>query len=260
MSVIFAVDPRTGVAQKIGFATLVTLIKGTAIVSLADSDEFVEFGLSERLMIRIASDDDEDTLRISIFSTLNSDDVVPARLQLINDGEEPTANLLERRLHSLRQVYAILLMLDTGRGEQLAGYLRKDPEFDLERWSLKEDEHLLLQAAGPGSWWVTALTRLKGAPEQALNGLSLIYGEGRSLLLERVRAGTKIRQQAAERDEDQRIIELSKALDKVKDPVGKAAIRQRLLSELESANPRLAAPTIAGLLAPPDNSDRPEQT
>jgi hypothetical protein len=68
-----------------------------------------------------------------------------------------------------------------------------------------------------------------------------------------VRAGTQIKQQEVERQRDQRIIELSKALDKVRDPNGKAAIEQRLLSEMNSTNPLLAAPTIAGLLPGPDN-------
>lgn len=116
---------------------------------------------------------------------------------------------------------------------------------------LREDEYLYLQEAGSGSWWVVALTKLKGAPQKTLSGLSLFFGEGRSLMLERVRAGTQIKQQEAERQRDQRIIELAKALDKIKDVNGKAAIQQRLLSEMNSTNPQLAAPSIAGLLPAP---------
>ena len=95
---------------------------------------------------------------------------------------------------------------------------------------LRDDERLYLQEAGSGSWWVVALTKLKGAPEKALNGLSIFFGEGRSLLLERARAGTQIKIQEAERQRDQRIIELAKALAKIKTQPGKAAIQQRLLS------------------------------
>ena len=256
MSIIFLVEPRSGTAYRIDFSTLVSLIKGTSITSLADSDEFIEFGLSERMNIRLENGEDDGPVQISLFSTLNVDDVSPVRLQLINDGEAPAAALVERRLRGLRQVYAITLMLDAGRGEELATVLLENPDADLEQSLLRDDERLYLQEAGSGSWWVVALTKLKGAPEKALNGLSIFFGEGRSLLLERARAGTQIKIQEAERQRDQRIIELAKALAKIKDPSGKAAIQQRLLSEMNSTNPQLAAPSIAGLLPAPDNKKR----
>lgn len=231
MSNIFIIEPRAGSGLRIDFPTLVSLIKGTSITSLADSEQFIELGLSERMNIRFESGEHGRPVQISLFSTLNADDVPPVRLQLINEDEQPAAWLVETRLHSLRQVYAITLMLDAGRGQELAAALLKDPNSDLERTLLRPEESLYLQEAGSGSWWVVALTKIKGGPQKALNGLSLFFGEGRSLLLDRVRAGTQIKQQEVERHRDQRIIELSKALDKIKDANGKAAIQQRLLAE-----------------------------
>ena len=73
--------------------------------------------------IRLENGEDDGPVQISLFSTLNVDDVSPVRLQLINDGEAPAAALVERRLRGLRQVYAITLMLDAGRGEELATVL-----------------------------------------------------------------------------------------------------------------------------------------
>lgn len=260
MSTIFVVHPprgraRRGSAYRIDFSRLVALVDGTAITSLADSEQFIEFGLSERMNMRIESETGAP-LKISLFSTLNPDDVPPVRLHLINKDEEPAAWLVEKRLHSLRQVYAITFLLDADRGAELAAALLKEPTLDLEQALLRPDEQLYLQEAGSGSWWVVALTKAKGAPQKALNGLSLFYGEGRSLLLDRVRAGTQIKQQEAERQRDQRLIELAKALDKVKDPNGKAAIQQRLVAEMSSANPVLAAPSIAGLLPAPEEKKR----
>jgi hypothetical protein len=209
MSVIFVTEPRVlGSAYRIDFPTLVEIIKGTSITSLADSEQFIEFGLSERMNIRFESGQNGGPVQIGLFFTLNPDDVLPARLRLINDGEEPTAFLVEKRLHSLRQVYAITLLLEAGRGAELAATLLKDANADLEQTLLVPDEWLYLQEAGSGSWWVVALTKIKGAPQKALNGLSLFFGEGRSLFLDRVRAGTQIKQQEAERHRDQRIIEL----------------------------------------------------
>lgn len=259
MSIIFVVEPRDGSTYRIDFSTLVELVKGTSITSLADSEQFIEFGLSERMNIRFESGKNGGPVQISVFSTLNADDIPPVRLQLINDGEEPAAWLVEKRLHSLRQVYAITLLLDTGRGEELAAALLKDSDIDLERTLLRSDELLYLQEAGSGSWWVVAVTKVKGAQEKALNGLSLFFGEGRSLLLDRVRAGTQIRQQEAERQKDERIIALAEALDKIKDSSGKAAIQQRLVAEMNSTNPMLAAPNVAELLPAPEGKQREQR-
>lgn len=92
-------------------------------------------------------------------------------------------------------MYAITLLLEADRGAELAATLLKDANADLEQTLLSSDELLYLQEAGSGSWWVVALTKIKGTPQRALNGLSLFFGEGRSLLLDRVRAGTQIKQQ-----------------------------------------------------------------
>lgn len=182
------------VQEQIGFQELVSLIKGTSIVSLADWNEYIEFGLSENLMLRITKDGGVfSDVQTTVLSTLNSEDGSPVRAQLINDGEEPSVQLLEERLYNLRQVYAIILLLETGRSEELAELLLKNPGADVEQELLNIDERLHIQAAGPGSLWVvlqTAYKKISSAPQFALNMLSLVYGEGRQLLLRRARAST----------------------------------------------------------------------
>jgi hypothetical protein len=257
MSRIFVANPGAGSVYETDFATLVSVVNGTSIVSLADSDRFLELGLSENLMLRIETGEG-GTLRATVISTLNADEVSPARLQLIAEGEEPSAALVERRLHSLRQVYAIMLLLNTERGAELAAALRKEPDADLEQLLLRDEERLYLQAAGPGTWWITVLTKIEKAPQTALNTLSLVYGEGRKMLLERVRAATALKQEEVEAKRIANDAARMKALtdsfadlEKIKNPEDRERVRQILLANMASANPKLAAPTIAGFLPPP---------
>ncbi len=70
MSKIFVDHPRTGTREEIDFAALVSIIKGTSIVSLADSDRFIEVGLSENLLLHIESV--ERAPYVSVLSTLNT--------------------------------------------------------------------------------------------------------------------------------------------------------------------------------------------
>jgi hypothetical protein len=273
MSRIFVANPFAGTGYETDFADFVSIVKGTSIVSLADSDGFIEFGLSESLMIRIESDE-RGTLRVTVISTLNPDEVSPARIQLVAEDEEPSAALVENRLHNLRQFYAITLLLNRERGEELAAALRRNPDVDLEQLLLRDDERLYLQAAGRGTWWVTAVTKIGKAPQAALNTLSLVYGEGREMLLERVRAGTDMKKaevdlKRAETDlkeaeaEAKRIandVARRKALigsfadiEKIKNQADRERVREAFLSSMASANPTITAPTIAKLLPPPDS-------
>lgn len=256
MSNIFVVNPATRDTYYIDFAAFVELVKGTSIVSLADSDEFLELGLSENLQIRIQAGDD-GKLQIAIFSTLNRGEPSSVRVQLVSDDEQPSAALIEDRIRSLRQVYALLVLVDRNQQKNLGANLRRNPTLDIERELLKPEEWLRVEAAGKGTWWMAVVAKAKRAPQAALNTLSLVYGEGRQLLLARVRADTQIRQstarretQKAERLLDRRIVDLSKALDKVKDPSARAAIATRLISEMKSINPQLAAPAVRRLLPP----------
>ena len=262
MSRIFVANPAANRAYETDFRTLIAVVKGTSIVSLADSDRFIEFGLSENLMIRIEGGE-RGTLRATVISTLNPDDVSPARLQLIAEDEEPSAALVERRLHSLRQFYAITLLLNTERGEELAAALRTDANVDLEQLLLRDEERLYLQAAGPGTWWITVVTKIGKAPQTALNTLSLVYGEGRRMLIERVRAATDLKNEEVEAKRiandaarKKALIDSFADLEKIKDEADRERVRQALLSSMASANPRIAAPTIAGLLPPPAPKNR----
>jgi len=262
MSKIFIANPIAGSLYETDFVTLVSVVKGTAIVSLADSDRFIELGLSENLMLRVEGGEGL-TVRATIVSTLNKNEVSPVRLQLVAEGEEPSAALVERRLRNLRQVYAITLLLNADRGEELAAALRTDPNADLEQVLLRDDERLFLQSAGPGTWWITVATKIGKAPQTALNTLSLVYGEGRKMLLERVRAGTDLRNEevearriANEAARNKALIDSFADLEKVKNAEDRERIRQTLISNMNSANPRLAAPTIAGLLPPPASAPK----
>ena len=138
-------------------------------------------------------------------------------------------------MHSLRQVYAIMVLLMTERGEELAAALRADPNVDLEQVLLRDDERLFLQAAGPGTWWVTALTKIGKAPQKALNTLSLVYGEGRDMLLERVRAATDLKKEEVEAKENRErcstekaLIESLAGLEKIKNQEDRELARQFL--------------------------------
>jgi hypothetical protein len=168
--------------------------------------------------------------------------VAPVRVQLVGQKEEPSALLVEQRIHNLRQLYAITYLLNDGRHDELADELYKNPKLDLE-FLLKEHERLFVQAAGPGSWWITILSKVKGTGQLSLNTLSLLFGEGRQLLMERVRIGTAMKQEelVAKRVENRHAtakaaLDIFNRLDKIKDEDRRNAVRETLIRLIESIN------------------------
>jgi hypothetical protein len=263
MSNIFLAEPKNASVTRVDFSALVSLIHGTSIVSLADFKDAIELGLSENLNVRVQGTDGHP-INVTIFSTLNEGEAPPVRLQLASEKEVPEAALIERRLRSIRQVYAMLVMLAAGRGKELSEYLEKGPSFDFEEL-LQPDERLKIRAAGPGSFWISVVTMAKkvaAAPQFALDTLTLVYGEGRQLLLLRARAKTAktwaeaaLAEQTAEALKDKRLIELSKAIDDTTDLKARNLLRQRLDSEMKAANPHLTGPAVQPLLPAPGHKE-----
>jgi Xaa-Pro aminopeptidase len=256
---IFISNPSKGVIYETDFATLVSVIKGTSIINATNSDRFIELGLTEHFVVRI-DNMEIGALRVNLVSTLSPNEISPARVQLVAEGEAPNAARVEQRLRNLRQVYAIIFLLNAGRADELASSLRKNPNTDLEDL-VPQEERLYLEAAGPGTWWVSVFTRIKGAGQKALNTLSLIYGEGRELLLRRVRAetvgkeadavikGQKAEQEKIKTDQNRvkALADMLKTIRTVKNPDERAAIRDAFLKNTAAINPN-----ISHILPPPN--------
>jgi hypothetical protein len=109
---------------KLDFGEFVSLVKGASITSLATADNFLEFGLSDGYILRIDSQNN-----VNLFQYLK---ILPVRINLITNDETPTAQLVELRLHALRQIYAINCLVNAGKEDDIANAFRTDSAFDLE--------------------------------------------------------------------------------------------------------------------------------
>jgi hypothetical protein len=139
MPSIFYIDPINDRRLELDLAALVTLIKGSSITSMAHSETFFELGLSDAFNLRIQADNAEAD--VLLFSTLNKDEIPPVRLQIMVDDQIPTAEALEKRIHSLRQLYATAFLIEAGRSDETAQALQQNPDIDLEAL-LKEEDRL----------------------------------------------------------------------------------------------------------------------
>jgi len=183
-------------ASSIDFEDFVGIAKGLSISSAAASTldsrgpDFLELGLSRTFNLRIQISG--DALVISLISTLNPGDFAPVRLEIIGRGEVVTAELLQSRLHYLRQVYATALLLEDDRANDLAGVLRDNPRADLEHELVAEEDKLIIQDAGSGSLILSLVAKTRKAYQAILYACAAPFAEGRKALLGRVTAGTAL--------------------------------------------------------------------
>jgi hypothetical protein len=236
-------DPIRGTQFMLDFAELVTLIKGSSIKSMAIGDDFFELGLSDSFNLRIQGQPD-----ISLISTLNKGERPPVKLRIIAQGKTPTAEDVEKRIYSLRQLYAIAFLVNAGRTKEYA-ILRINLSANFEA-RLNKKDRLFITAASEGSFWITVLAKTGAAFKSLSSILPLFYDEGRQALLERMRATTDLKKLDVQQKEIKvasNFVDLIGKIDKIKDPEMRTRVQQALSANMSALGKRpLALPKPEG--------------
>lgn len=227
----------------LNFEEFIEISRGLSISSGAASTgdsrgpDFLELGLSQTFNLRVQANG--NALAVTLVSTLNPGDFAPVRLQIISPSETVTAELLERRLHHLRQVYAMAFLVDGGREADLGLVLREHPGADLEHELLSPKDKLVVREAHPGSLILSLIAKSKGAYRALAYVCAVPFAEGRKALLGRVKAGTELAElEVKAKSQDVRlkgadgVISLVKKIETIKDKDTRELIKRRLLGEL----------------------------
>lgn len=262
-------QPPFEAMQEISFEDFVGLCKGLSVTSAAASGEgsrgpdFLEIGLSKTFNLRVQARGGE--LFVSVVPTLNFGDLPPVRFEIISEGEIVTAELLEHRLYYLRQTYALMFLLESGREEELANLLRAQPQVDIEQALVDENDKLIVQEATPGSLILSLVAKTKVSYQAIIYASSLIFERGREAFLKRVEAKADLaRLEVMDRALDLKIkavdaaIEAAKKLNDIKDESIRAPIKDRFLSDVDKFLDAAPPPhVITYETAPQDDDPRP---
>jgi hypothetical protein len=251
-------DPFRGANADLTFAEFVEIMKGATVRSCASGDDFVELGLAEQINVRFQATSSGE-MTVFLVSTLNEGEIPPLRLRIVEEDEPVSAALVEGRIRDLRQSYAITYMVHSGRAGELKSAIIQNPKIDLEERFLSKDERLYIAAAAPGSFWVTVITRSAKAYENLKLSLALPYKAGRSALLRRVEAETRLKELAVE-DKHLDIglkrirgaITTVKDIEKINDPDIRASLKSSFITSLQGEG----AKNLLALPAPPKKKAR----
>ena len=250
MARFFGLSVRESARSELSFADFVEIVQGATVRSCASGDDFVELGLTEEINVRFQSGPGEQ-VDVFLMSTLNEGDIPPMRIRIVESDQPITAELVEDRLHQLRQSYAITFMIRQGRSGELKSAIIRNPKVDLESKFIPAKEKLYISSAAPGSFWVTVLAKSDKAWAALKLSLTLPYKEGRNALLRRVEAETQLKELAV--DEKRVEVGLKRLrgavtaindIEKIKDEEMKAAMKKAFSSNIGELGTQ-------GLLEPP---------
>lgn len=174
------------------------------------------------------------------------------RIPLVASSELslPAAEV-ERRIRSLRQLYATIVLIQAGKAREIPKEAEFDESFDIEARLLGPEEHLGFESVGTGSFWVG----LYSATQSGLRAIALIYSffdkEVRQQLLRRLRAKTESEELDVRRKrfdlymhETLTWIELQQKVARIKDE----STRRRVITVIDRSLTQLG-------LEPPNTSD-----
>jgi len=225
------------------FAEFIGVAKGRSIVSAADwgSDRF-ELGLSGGLMIRFFAHGPSE---VNIISTLNRDEVPPLIVALGDLPQRVPLSVIEDKLRGLRTLHAIYYLVDSGRVPELAAYLAKSPQGDIERDLLHDEDRLYVESISYGSWLLALWAKSVKAYRALSSVAGLVYERGREAYLRRLEAEAHLLEHTADREAVQlakdrfdlkrtQMDYLLDISDKVDAPEIKEILKQRVLESVDA--------------------------
>lgn len=248
---ITAVDPKNKETYGIGYGAFAALVSGSSIVKVECTETNLRIDMSNGFNVSVPA----ESADIEVFLVPAERQMPSARIVLLARDEEPFAEPINFKLWHVRQLYAILALLEDDRMKDAAGQLKSNPHFDVESL-LPADERLRIIGAGPGSFWVDVATKaydkIRKSPRAALNAIALIFSESRTLVLRNVKAGTRIREAEAAMKESEvqkyrvdAMIDAINKINKIPDKEARKIMRDAALDNLRKAlGPEQAEPLL----------------
>jgi hypothetical protein len=183
------------------------------------------------------------------------DDILPINI-LKADTHSHSALSVETKIRALRQLYATLYLIETGRAKLIPAEAELDPSFDLETRLLEERERLGFASIGIGSLFTVLQSLTEGGRKAIITLVALFLPETRQELLRQLRSESDSAELNVQRQEFdltahkiKTLLDLQRKTDKL-DPAERDRVERLLTRQLHdvgiaspnsspSTNPRI---------------------
>jgi hypothetical protein len=206
------------------------LIVGSSVrgINATHTDVFAK--TSDDFHLTITSEGSEPVIRVQTHGLTSH-----YRLQIGGfRSSSPTAVAIERRIWSLRQLYAIVFLVHAGRTQEIPSGADSF-DLDLEDMLLSKEEALQISDLGIGSLWTTVRNWTDHGRKAIVTLAAFFISEARENLIRRLRAQTRgeelntMRKELdLEFDKANKIIDLVHKIERIKDPDERRIVKDLL--------------------------------
>ncbi len=225
------------------FPDFIEIAKGRSIISAADwGNGRFELGLSGGLMLRLFS---KGPAEVNIISTVNPGEIPPIVVALGDLPQQSPLHIIEDKLRGLRTLHAIFWLAQNDRINDLATYLAKNPNGDIERDLLPMDDQLHVESLSYGSWLLALWAKTVSAYRSVSSVAGLVFERGREAYLRKLEANARLLENQANREavevaklefdiKKSQIDYLLDVADRVQSPEIKNTVKNRILRSVDN--------------------------
>ena len=192
-------DSDLGLVRPSSMEEFVEIAKGRSIVSVGDwGGGRFELGLSGDLMLRIFGEGSE--IEVNLVSTTNPDEIPPLVLAFGNLPQRVPIHIIEDKLNGLRTLHAIFYLIQNDRASDLEAFLVSNPDGDIEKSLLNEEDQLYVESISYGSWLLAIWAKTTKAYKSVSSVAGLVLYRGREAYLRRLEAEARLVDNQADKE------------------------------------------------------------
>jgi hypothetical protein len=175
---------------------LYSVIVGAAVVGVQGTENTdIVIDLSDKRQVIIPPARTGARLRYDAPESTGWDIPLPLVVENVkNNG----LDLYVQSLEAVGRLFAVVLLTQTGRFEQIAALLAKDPT-GRPLLALAGDDELIISSSGSGSWYLNLIPKTKEAFKVLFLIATSISVRGRDIMFRRLEAEAKLKEAVADR-------------------------------------------------------------
>jgi len=196
---IYSIIPfKSNNSSEINTEGFLSIVKGRSIIGANENTKGeIIINLGGNIDVKISHSRNGNSINLS---KRNKKDEQSFSIALGDMPQQVPFQIIETKLNGLRTLYAILHLSFNGKSKKLEAFLLKDPNGDIEKSLLRDNEKLYVESISYGSWIVTLRTKAKKASEILESIILIVFERGRESYLQKKEAEAKIMTEKAKQE------------------------------------------------------------
>ncbi|MFO0888000.1 MAG: hypothetical protein U0790_02515 [Isosphaeraceae bacterium] len=139
-------------------------------------------------------------IEVNLVSTTNPGEIPPIAITLGDLPQRVPIHVIEDKLNGLRTLHAIYVLTQNNRTQDLAAFLATNPNGDIERNLLSDEDRLYIESISYGSWLLTIWAKTTRAYKSLSSVVGLVFERGKEAYLRKLEAEARMLENQAQKE------------------------------------------------------------